>query len=84
MNNYPKLGQNCSTDVAILVGGISGALTAHYLTQQNNPCVIVDARSIGLGSTSASTSLLQYEIDTPLHKLSAIAREKNAATSYRL
>lgn len=84
VNNYPKLEKNCSTDVAILGGGISGALTAHYLTHQNIPCVIVDARSIGLGSTCASTSLLQYEIDTPLHKLSAIAGEKNAVRSYRL
>lgn len=75
VSNYPKPEKNCSIAMAISGGGISGALTAHYLTQQHIPYVIVDARSIGLGTTCASTSRLQYEIDTPLHK-SAITREK--------
>lgn len=82
--NYPKLEKNITTDVVILGGGISGALTAHHLIQENIPCVIVDRRSIGLGSTCASTSLLQYEIDTPLHKLSTLIGESNAARSYWL
>jgi len=67
--NYPKLEKDIRTDVVIMGGGISGALVAHHLLQKNIPCVIVDARSIGLGSSCASTSLLQYEIDTPLYKL---------------
>ena len=29
-------------------------------------CIVVDAKSIGLGKSCASTSSLQYEIDTPL------------------
>jgi glycine/D-amino acid oxidase-like deaminating enzyme len=82
--NYPKLEKNIQTDVLIMGGGISGALTAHYLLQNNIPCVIVDARSIGLGSTCASTSLLQYEIDTPLYKLSGLIGEKAAVQAYRL
>lgn len=82
--NYQKLEKNISTDVVIMGGGISGALAAHYLIQKNISCIIVDGRSIGLGSTCASTSLLQYEIDTPLHKLSAMVGEKNAARSYWL
>lgn len=82
--NYPKLEKNIRTDVVIMGGGISGALTAHYLLQKNIPCAVVDARSIGLGSSCASTSLLQYEIDTPLHKLSGMVGEKNAARSYWL
>ncbi len=82
--DYPKLEKNIQTDVVIMGGGISGALAAHYLLQKNITCVIVDARSIGLGSSCASTSLLQYEIDTPLYKLSALIGEKNAARSYWL
>lgn len=82
--NYPKLEKNIVTDVVILGGGISGALTAHHLIQENIPCIIVDRRSIGLGSTCASTSLLQYEIDKPLHQLSALIGESNAARSYWL
>ena len=82
--NYPKLIKSIKTDVVIMGGGISGALTAHHLIEKNISCVIVDARSIGLGSTCASTSLLQYEIDTPLHKLATMVGEKNAARSYWL
>lgn len=67
--NYPWLEQDIHTDVAIIGGGISGALTAYALTKAGIDCVVADARTIGLGSTCASTSLLQYEIDTPLVKL---------------
>ncbi len=82
--SYPKLENDIQTDVVIMGGGISGALVAHHLLQKNIPCVIVDAKSIGLGSSCASTSLLQYEIDTPLFKLSALIGEKDAARSYWL
>jgi glycine/D-amino acid oxidase-like deaminating enzyme len=82
--NYPKLEKDIRTDVVIMGGGISGALTAHHLMQKGIACVIVDARSIGLGSTCASTSLLQYEIDIPLYKLTALIGEKAALRSYWL
>ena len=82
--NYPKLDKNLKTDVLILGGGISGALTAHYLVQEGIDCTVIDARTIGLGSTCASTSLLQYEIDTPLHKLIEMTGERAAVRSYKL
>jgi glycine/D-amino acid oxidase-like deaminating enzyme len=82
--SYPKLEENIKTDVLILGGGISGALTAHYLIQQGIDCTLVDARTIGLGSTCASTSLLQYEIDVSLHELIELVGEKNAVRSYKL
>ena len=81
---YPKLGKNLNTEVAVLGGGISGALTAWHLTQQNIPTVVIDARSIGLGSTCASTSLLQYEIDTRLFELIEKIGEKDAVRAYWL
>ncbi|UYQ91353.1 FAD-binding oxidoreductase [Chitinophaga horti] len=67
--NYPKLEQHIRTDVVIIGAGISGALTAYALTNAGIACTVVDARTVGLGSTCASTSLLQYEIDVPLHQL---------------
>ncbi|HKC35968.1 MAG TPA: FAD-dependent oxidoreductase [Chitinophagaceae bacterium] len=82
--SYPKLENNIKTDVLVLGGGISGALTAHYLIQEGINCVLIDARTIGLGSTCASTSLLQYEIDTPLHQLIELVGERNAVRSYKL
>lgn len=82
--SYPKLERDIKTDVLIMGGGISGALTAHYLIQEGIECTLIDARTIGLGSTCASTSLLQYEIDTPLHQLIKLVGEKNAVRSYQL
>lgn len=82
--NYPRLDHDLQTDVLIAGGGISGALAAYYLTAAGIPVAVADGRTIGLGSTCASTSLLQYEIDVPLSKLSGKIGEKNAATAYQL
>ena len=82
--NYPKLEQSVETEVAILGGGISGALAAYYLVNAGIKCMVLDARTIGLGSTCASTSLLQYEIDTPLSELKNLIGYDNAVRSYQL
>ncbi|HEY2725746.1 MAG TPA: FAD-dependent oxidoreductase, partial [Parafilimonas sp.] len=82
--SYPKLSKNIQTEVVIIGGGISGALTAHYLINAGIECILVDGRTIGLGSTCASTSLLQYELDEPLHLLKKKVGEKNAKRAYQL
>src|SRR4026207_2513859 len=82
--SYPKLEKDIRTDVLILGGGISGALTAHYLVQEGIDSTLIDARTIGLGSTCASTSLLQYVIDTALHRLIQMIGTKAAVRSYKL
>lgn len=84
MYTYPKLTTPLKTDVVIVGGGISGALTGYCLHQAGIDCVVVDGRSIGLGSTCASTSLLQYEIDTSLTRLSVLRGEADAARAYQL
>ncbi len=81
---YPKLLENVSVPVAIIGGGISGALTAYYLTEAGIECILLDGRSIGLGSTCASTSLLQYELDIPLHQLIERVGEYSAVKAYQL
>lgn len=82
--NYPRLDCDLRTDVLVVGGGISGALTAYYVTAAGIPAVVVDSRTIGLGSTCASTSFLQYEIDMPLYRLADRIGEKNAVTAYQL
>lgn len=64
--NYPPLGSDQSCEVAILGAGITGSLIAEKLTRSGHDVLLVDARDFGRGSTSASTALLQYEIDTHL------------------
>ncbi len=82
--NYPALERSIKTEVLIIGGGISGALVAYQLINAGVDCVVVDARTIGLGSTCASTSLLQYEIDIPLSVLIEKIGLQQAVSAYKL
>ncbi len=81
---YPRLTEDKKTTVLVIGGGISGALSAYYLTEAGFKCILVDSRSIGLGSTCASTSLLQYELDIPLHRLMILTGKATACRAYQL
>jgi glycine/D-amino acid oxidase-like deaminating enzyme len=81
---YPKLLKDMQCRVLVIGGGISGALTAYHLTENGIDCILVDRRSIAQGSTCASTSLLQYELDIPLHILIKQVGESRAFRSYQL
>src|SRR5678809_1282429 len=83
-HQYPRLLENAKCQAVIIGGGISGALTAYYLTLAGVECILVDGRSIGLGSTCASTSLLQYELDIPLHQLKKTIGDYKANRAYEL
>jgi glycine/D-amino acid oxidase-like deaminating enzyme len=84
INNYPSLASDVKADVAIIGAGISGALVAWHLCKAGFSVVVADRRHVGWGSTAASTSLLQYEIDTPLYELKEKTGEENAIKSYLL
>jgi glycine/D-amino acid oxidase-like deaminating enzyme len=84
VREYPSLWENLSTDVVIMGAGISGALVAWQLSKEGCPLIVLDKRHVAMGSTAASTSLLQYEIDTPLHELQQIVGKENAIQSYLL
>src|ERR1700749_4986953 len=83
LHAYPKLLNNTSENTVIIGGGISGALSAYYLSNAGIECILVDGRTIGLGSTCASTSLLQYELDIPLHLLKKRIGDANANRVYQ-
>lgn len=80
---YSPLHENITVEVAIIGSGITGSLIAHELCTQGIECCVIEKRSIALGSTTASTSQLQYEIDTPLHQLIEILGEKDAVAAYK-
>lgn len=84
MATYPALERDIRCDVLIVGGGITGALMAHEFTRREIDTVLVDRRHIAYGSTSASTGLLQYEIDTPLYDLSGKVGIAAATRAYLL
>lgn len=62
------LTQALSVDVAVVGAGISGAFMAHELSRDHSVAVL-DRRRPLMGSTLASTAMLQWEIDLPLTEL---------------
>lgn len=80
---WPPLERNLETEVAIIGGGITGALIAHQLTEAGIAAVLLDQREIGWGSTAASTALLQYDLDLPLTRLARLKGEAGAVQCYR-
>lgn len=83
LHTYPSLTENLSTDILIIGGGITGSLIAHECIKQGYRTVLTDGREIANGSTAATTSMLQYEIDIPLYQLSEEIGQKGAITSYQ-
>jgi len=82
--NYPSLQRDVACDAVVVGGGITGALAAIHLAEAGVKTVVLEKRDIGTGSTSASTALLQYEIDVPLRDLRKKVGPKVADRSYRL
>jgi glycine/D-amino acid oxidase-like deaminating enzyme len=70
-------------DVAIVGAGITGALIADALSSEGARVALLDRRTPATGSTSVSTGLLQYEIDTPLSALIDLIGEAGAVEAYR-
>lgn len=82
--SYPSLrNKNETCDIVVVGGGISGALISHALMEENYKVILVDKRDIASGSTAASTSMLQYEIDEPLYKLADKIGEEAAVECYK-
>jgi glycine/D-amino acid oxidase-like deaminating enzyme len=83
IRSYPSLDRDLATDVAVIGAGITGAMVAYHLQQKGISCVVVDRRHVAMGSTAASTSLIQYEIDTPLYRLAGMVGYPAAVRAYQ-
>ena len=66
---FPPLTANATCEVAIIGGGISGALMAATLTEAGLDVLLLDRREVAHGSTAGNTGLMLYELDEPLHRL---------------
>ena len=82
MHAFPPLQEDLRCDVAIIGGGITGALIADELANHGHDIALIEQRDVGWGSSSASTALLQYEIDTHMVDLAKRYGEADAALAY--
>ena len=63
--------------------GISGALIGESLSEAGLKVAILDRRGPADGSTAASTAMLQYELDTPLHVMASRIGQDRAERMWR-
>jgi glycine/D-amino acid oxidase-like deaminating enzyme len=78
-----KLIADTKADVVVIGAGVSGAMVAEELSEAGFSVVVLDRRKPLMGSTSASTALLQYDIDTPLTVLAKQIGLDDAARAWR-
>ena len=81
---YPPLQRSETCDVAVIGAGVSGALVAQRLAEAGCDVVVVDRSDVAMGSTAATTGLLQYETDTSLSELAAHFGIDRAVRSWKL
>jgi len=79
----PPLSRDRRCDVVVIGAGITGALVADALTARGLSVIVIDRRHPAHGSTSASTALLQYELDQHLVDLIDKLGRERAVAAYR-
>jgi glycine/D-amino acid oxidase-like deaminating enzyme len=80
---HRPLTRNIETDVLIIGAGITGAMIGEALAGSGLDTVIVDYRPPTKGATTASTSLIQFEVDMPLIEMSRKIGTTDAIRAWR-
>ncbi|WP_417429908.1 NAD(P)/FAD-dependent oxidoreductase [Halpernia sp.] len=83
IDSYPSLKEDIECEVLIVGSGITGSLLAYQMIEEGYKTVLIDKREICNGSSSATTSMLQYEIDVPLFELQQQIGRKGADLAYK-
>lgn len=78
-----RLTRDVKADVAIVGMGISAAMIADALSNAGLSVILIDRRGPMLGSTAATTALVQHEIDQPLTALSRRIGKDRAERAWR-
>ena len=84
IKTYSYLTRDTSCDVLVIGGGINGAITAYFLAKEGANVIVVEKNIVGYGSTSAASALLEYQLDTDMHKLEKIIGIKATTKVYNL
>jgi len=81
---HPVLRGRQETDIAIVGGGMTGAMIAEAFAREGARVAIVEAARVGFGSTAASTALLLQEPDYDLEALTQHYGGRDAGRIWRL
>ncbi len=80
---FQPLSDHLQVDTLVIGGGVTGALMGQHLAERGLSVAIVDREHPGLGSTAASTAMLQWEIDKTLTELETFYGFERAVGIYR-
>jgi glycine/D-amino acid oxidase-like deaminating enzyme len=80
---YVSLSGNHETSVAVVGGGLTGALVAHAFASAGIATTVVEADLVGRGSTAASSALLLPEPDLELLQLEERYGRRSARRIWR-
>ena len=67
--SYPTLNDHVQADVCIIGGGITGVTTALQLAKAGKKVVLLEAKTLGAGTTGASSNHLNTQIDFSYHNV---------------
>ncbi|WP_283152358.1 NAD(P)/FAD-dependent oxidoreductase [Guptibacillus hwajinpoensis] len=81
---FPELTSSITCDVLIIGGGMSGSILAKTLADYHVDTVLIEKDTIGSGSTSANTGLLQFSNDAMLVDLIDRFGKEKAVYFYKL
>ena len=81
---YPALSGHHDTEVAIVGGGITGALIAHAFASAGIATTVLEGAVVGRGSTAASSALLLKEPDLELTELANRYGSRNGRRIWEL
>lgn len=68
-SRLPVSGERMVTDVVIIGAGITGSFLAERLTREGRRVIVIDRHLPSRASTTASTAMLQWELDSSLVEL---------------
>ena len=79
---YPYLTSDMSCDVAIVGGGITGAITAFFLAKEGLNIAVFDKNIVGYGNTILSTAMMGYDLDVNMTRLEKIVGKEKSQKIY--
>jgi len=79
----PPVNRDFSCEILVVGAGITGSLAAEHLARLGHEVCVIDRQRPGLGSTTASTAMLLWEIDRSLSELTDLYGFERAADVYR-